>query len=107
MAVLSARVAEAELARGSTAGRPLFLNSCSSALEAAVWLSDVGPGDEVILPSFTFVSCANAVVRAGARPVFADIDPATLNIDPAAIARAITPRTRAVIVVHYAGARAT
>jgi dTDP-4-amino-4,6-dideoxygalactose transaminase len=81
----------------------LFLNSCSSALEAAVLLAGAGPGDEVILPSFTFVSCANAVVRAGARPVFADVDRTTLNIDPAAVARAVTPRTRAVMVVHYAG----
>ena len=83
----AARVAEAALATHLDGARPLFLNSCSSALEASVLLSGVGPGDEVVLPSFTFVSCANAVVRAGARPVFADLDPATLNIDPAAIAR--------------------
>ncbi len=99
----AARVAEAALATHLDGARPLFLNSCSSALEASVLLSGVGPGDEVVLPSFTFVSCANAVVRAGARPVFADLDPATLNIDPVAIERVITPRTRAVMVVHYAG----
>ena len=82
---------------------PLFLNSCTAALEAAVLLAGAGPGDEVILPSFTFVSCANAVVRAGARPVFADVDPATMNIDPQSIERCVTAATRAVMVVHYAG----
>lgn len=96
---------EIEAALGSVLGvpRPLLMNSCSSALEAAVLLSGVGPGDEVILPSFTFVSCANAVVRAGGRPVFVEVDPASCNIDPSAVARAVTPRTRAVMVVHYAG----
>ena len=94
---------EAALAVHLADHRPLFVNSCTSALEMAVRLSGAGHGDEVVLPSFTFVSCANAVVRAGARPVFADLDPATLNLDPASVARAITPRTRAVMVVHYAG----
>jgi dTDP-4-amino-4,6-dideoxygalactose transaminase len=96
---------EAEEALGGYlhGARPLLMNSCTSALEAAVSLAGIGAGDEVVLPSFTFVSCANAVVRAGARPVFADIDPETLNIDPAAVAAAITSRTRAIIVVHYAG----
>ena len=97
------RDAEDALARLLHGAQPLLMNSCTSALETAVSLAGAGPGDEVVLPSFTFVSCANAVVRAGATPVFADIDPATLNIDPEAIARAITLRTRAVIVVHYAG----
>lgn len=95
--------AEAALAGALDGARPLLMNSCTSALEAAVLLSGAGPGDEVLLPSFTFVSCGNAVVRAGARPVFVDIDADTLNIDPGAVARAITPRTRAIIVVHYAG----
>jgi dTDP-4-amino-4,6-dideoxygalactose transaminase len=94
---------EAALAAVLDGVRPLFLNSCTSALEAAVVLAGAGPGDDVVVPSFTFVSCGNAVVRAGARPVFADLDPATLNISPASIARVITPRTRAIIVVHYAG----
>jgi dTDP-4-amino-4,6-dideoxygalactose transaminase len=94
---------EALLSNVFDGARALLLNSCTSALETAVLLAGVRPGDEVILPSFTFVSCANAVVRAGARPVFADIQPLTLNIDPASIAAVITPRTRAVIVVHYAG----
>jgi dTDP-4-amino-4,6-dideoxygalactose transaminase len=66
-------------------------------------LLDIGPGDEVILPSFTFVSCANAFVLRGARPVFADIRPDTFNLDPEDVARKITARTRAIIVVHYAG----
>lgn len=83
--------------------RALLLNSCTAALETAVLLSQVGPGDEVILPSFTFVSCANAVLRAGGVPVFADIDSRTLNIDPADIERRLTSRTRAIMVVHYAG----
>jgi dTDP-4-amino-4,6-dideoxygalactose transaminase len=63
----------------------------------------IGPGDEVIMPSFTFVSSANAVVLRGARPVFAEITPETLNIDPEDIVRQITPRTRAIVPVHYAG----
>lgn len=69
----------------------------------AAILCELGPGDEVILPSFTFVSTANAVVLRGATPVFVDIDPDTLNIDPAAVAEAVTPRTRAIFAVHYAG----
>lgn len=94
---------ETQLAAALQVPRALLVNSCTSALEAAILLAGVMPGDDVILPSFTFVSCANAVVRAGARPVFADIDPVTFNIDPADVARRITPRTRALMVVHYAG----
>ncbi len=97
------RDVESDLASWLDDRRPLFLNSCTAALEAAVLLSGVTPGDEVILPSFTFVSCANAVVRAGARPVFAEVNAQTLNIDPADVARLVTPRTRAIMVVHYAG----
>src|SRR5579864_1983623 len=81
----------------------LLTPSCTSALEMAAMLCDLKPGDEVILPSFTFVSTANAVVRLGARPVFVDIRPDTLNMDEDAVARAVTPRTRAVFAVHYAG----
>ena len=66
-------------------------------------LADVGPGDEVIMPSYTFVSTANAFVLRGATPVFVDIRPDTLNIDEALIEAAITPRTRAIVPVHYAG----
>jgi len=81
----------------------LLTPSCTAALEMAAQLCDVGPGDEVILPSYTFVSTASAFVRLGAKPVFVDIRPDTLNIDDALIEQAITPRTRAICVVHYAG----
>jgi dTDP-4-amino-4,6-dideoxygalactose transaminase len=77
--------------------------SCTSALEMAMVLADIGPGDEVILPSFTFTSTANVVALYGAVPVFVDIDPRTMNIDPIAIEKAITPRTRVIMPVHYAG----
>src|SRR5262249_57771318 len=83
--------------------RVLMTPSCTSALELAVMLCDLEPGDEVILPSFTFVSSANAVVRAGGRPVFVDIRPDTLNLDETLLSRAITPKTRAIMPVHYAG----
>jgi dTDP-4-amino-4,6-dideoxygalactose transaminase len=81
----------------------LLTPSCTAALEMAALLLDLGPDDEVILPSFTFVSTANAFVRLGARPVFVDIRPDTLNLDPEAVDRAVTPRTRAIFPVHYAG----
>lgn len=81
----------------------LMTPSCTAALEMAAMLCDLGPGDEVIMPSFTFVSTANAVVRLGARPVFVDIRPDTLNIDDALIEDAITERTKAIFPVHYAG----
>jgi dTDP-4-amino-4,6-dideoxygalactose transaminase len=81
----------------------LAVNSCTAALEMAVRIAGLGAGDEVILPSFTFVSTANAVLNGGARPVFADIDPTTLCLDPADVERRITPRTRAILPVHYAG----
>jgi dTDP-4-amino-4,6-dideoxygalactose transaminase len=92
------------LLAGSTGARGvLAVNSCSAALEMAVEIAGLGPGDEVILPSFTFVSTANAVIKAGARPVFAEIHPVTLGLDPADVERRITPRTRAMLPVHYAG----
>jgi dTDP-4-amino-4,6-dideoxygalactose transaminase len=81
----------------------LLTTSCTKALEFAAMLCDIGPGDEVIMPSFTFVSTANAVVMRGGTPVFVDIRPDTLNIDEAAIEAAVTPRTKAIFVVHYAG----
>jgi dTDP-4-amino-4,6-dideoxygalactose transaminase len=83
--------------------RVLLTPSCTAALEMAALLCDLSPGDEVILPSFTFVSTASAVVRAGGRPVFVDIRPDTLNLDETLIEEAITPRTRAIFPVHYAG----
>ena len=97
------RQAEEALARVLAGTPALLVTSCTAALEASVLLSGAGPGDEILCPSYTFVSTANAVVRAGARPVFVDIDAATLNIDPDQVAPAIGPRTRAVMVVHYAG----
>jgi dTDP-4-amino-4,6-dideoxygalactose transaminase len=81
----------------------LLTTSCTHALEMSALLLDVGPGDEVIIPSFTFVSCANAFALRGARPVFADIRPDTLNIDESKIERLVSPRTKAILVVHYAG----
>jgi len=85
------------------ARRMLLTTSCTAALEMAALLCDLGPGDEVILPSYTFVSTANAVVLRGATPVFVDIRPDTLNIDERLIEAAITPRTRAIFPIHYAG----
>jgi dTDP-4-amino-4,6-dideoxygalactose transaminase len=83
--------------------RALLTTSCTHALEMAALLLDLEPGDDVIMPSFTFVSTANAVVLRGARPVFVDIRPDTLNLDEGQIEAAVTPRTRAIVVVHYAG----
>jgi dTDP-4-amino-4,6-dideoxygalactose transaminase len=81
----------------------LLTTSGTQAVELmALWM-DIRPGDEVIIPSFTFVSTANAFVLRGARPVFADIRPDTLNLDETHLERLITPRTRAIVVVHYAG----
>jgi len=81
----------------------LLTHSCTAALELAALLLDIEPGDEVIMPSFTFVSTANAVVLRRGVPVFVDIRPDTLNINEQLIERAITPRTRAIFPVHYAG----
>jgi dTDP-4-amino-4,6-dideoxygalactose transaminase len=93
-----------EMIKAKTGGRSALLtHSCTAALEMAAILSDLKPGDEVIMPSFTFVSTANAVVLRGATPVFVDIDPLTLNIDPEVVARAVTLKTRAITAVHYAG----
>jgi dTDP-4-amino-4,6-dideoxygalactose transaminase len=83
--------------------KALLTTSCTHALEMAALLLEIGPGDEVIVPSFTFVSTINAFVLRGARPVFADIRPDTLNLDECQLERLITPHTRAVVVVHYAG----
>lgn len=81
----------------------LLTTSCTDALEMAALLSDIHPGDEVILPSFTFVSTANAFLLRGARLIFADTLPDLPNIDPKEIEKRITPRTKAVVVVHYSG----
>jgi dTDP-4-amino-4,6-dideoxygalactose transaminase len=97
--VLCQRFIEGQL-RG---GRALLTHSCTAALEMAAILAEIGPGDEVIMPSWTFASTANAVVLRGAVPVFVDIRSDTLNIDESLIEAAITRRTKAISVVHYAG----
>jgi len=81
----------------------LLTHSCTAALEMAMILADIQPGDEVIMPSYTFVSTANAVVLRGGVPVFIDIRPDTLNLDETLIEQAITPKTKAIAPVHYAG----
>ena len=81
----------------------IAVNSCTSALQMALEIAGVGPGDEVIVPSFTFIATANSVVHTGARPVFADIDPRTYNIDPSAIETALTPKTKAIMTVDQVG----
>jgi dTDP-4-amino-4,6-dideoxygalactose transaminase len=83
--------------------KALLTHSCTAALEMSALLADVKPGDEVIMPSYTFVSTANAFVLRGAVPVFIDIRPDTLNIDETLIEAAITEHTRAIVPVHYAG----
>ena len=85
------------------APKVLLTTSCTHALEMTALLLDIQPGDEIILPSFTFVSSVNAYVLRGARPVFADIRPDTLNLDERQLADLVTPRTRAIMPVHYAG----
>jgi len=83
--------------------KTLLTTSCTHALEMAAILLDIQPGDEVIIPDFTFVSTVNAFVLRGARPVFLDVRPDTLNLDESKLETAITPRTKAVVPVHYAG----
>jgi dTDP-4-amino-4,6-dideoxygalactose transaminase len=84
-------------------GHVLLTGSCTHALELALLALGIGPGDEVICPSFTFVSTANAVLRCGAQPVFADIEELSLGLDPRDVERRLTPRTRALLPIHYAG----
>lgn len=83
--------------------KALLTHSCTAALEMAAILADIHPGDEIIMPSYTFVSTANAFVLRGGIPVFVDIRPDTLNIDETLIEASITPRTKAIVPVHYAG----
>jgi dTDP-4-amino-4,6-dideoxygalactose transaminase len=83
--------------------KPLVTTSCTHALEMAAMLLNLQDGDEVIIPSFTFVSTANAFVLRGAKPVFCDIRPDTLNLDETKLEALITPRTKAIVPVHYAG----
>jgi dTDP-4-amino-4,6-dideoxygalactose transaminase len=85
------------------APRVLLTSSCTHALEMAAMLIDIAPGDEIIVPSYTFVSTANAFISRGARPVFIEVREDTLNIDTTKLLALISPRTRAIIPVHYAG----
>lgn len=94
---------ETAFARAVSAGRAVAVNSGTAALHAAMYALGIGPGDEVIVPPMTFAATANAVLYQGGTPVFADVEPDTLLIDPAAVERKITPKTRAVIAVDYAG----
>lgn len=80
-----------------------MLNSCTAGLHVGLVTQGIGPGDEVIVPALTFAATANVVEHVGARPIFVDVEPDTLCIDPVAVERAITPRTKMVIPVHYAG----
>ena len=84
-------------------GEAISVNSATAGLHLALEALGIGPGDEVIVPTLTFTATAEVVRYLGADPVFVDVDPVTLNIDVAAIRAALTPRTRAIIPVHYAG----
>jgi len=95
--------AESTLESGLDVKRALLTTSCTHALEMSALLARVGPGDEVIVPSFTFVSTASAFMLFGATPIFVDVESTSLNIDPKLVERAITPRTKAICVVHYGG----
>ncbi|HKV08981.1 MAG TPA: dTDP-4-amino-4,6-dideoxygalactose transaminase [Thermoanaerobaculia bacterium] len=97
------RLSQAWLEERTGCNKALLTHSCTAALEMAAILAEIGPGDEVILPSYTFVSTANAFVLRGGVPVFVDIRPDTLNLDETKIEAAITSRTRAIVPVHYAG----
>jgi|tagenome__1003787_1003787.scaffolds.fasta_scaffold20983808_5 perosamine synthetase len=99
------RVREFEAAFAERVGAPdaVATSNCTTALQLALYVSGVGPGDEVIVPSLSFIATANAVWQNGATPVFADVEPRTFNLDPAAAERAITPRTKAIMPVHQLG----
>jgi dTDP-4-amino-4,6-dideoxygalactose transaminase len=94
---------EVRFAAAVSAPAALALNSCTAGLHTALVVSGIGPGDEVITTPLTFAATVNVIEHVGARPVLVDVEPHTLTIDPALIAAAITPRTRAIIPVHYAG----
>ncbi len=97
------RACEKEIEKSLGAKKVLLTNSGTDALELSALLCGIGPGDEVIMPSFTFVSTANAFCLRGASPVFVDISPHDLNVDPRAVEAAVTERTKAIVPVHYAG----
>ena len=97
------RICQEWLEKNLCCKKALLTHSCTAALEMAAILAEICTGDEVIMPAFTFVSTANAFALRGGVPVFVDIHPDTLNIDEALIEKAITPKTRAIVPVHYAG----
>jgi dTDP-4-amino-4,6-dideoxygalactose transaminase len=97
------RLFEARLKERLEAPALVAFNSCTAGLHVGLVVLGVGPGDEVIVPSLTFCATANVVEHVGAKPVLVDVLPDTLTLDPAAVARAITPRTKVIIPVHYAG----
>src|SRR5262245_31088033 len=94
---------EDEVAGYCGASHGVGCGSGTDAISLALHALEIGPGDEVILPAFTFFATAGCVARTGARPVFADIDPASFNLDPAAVEAKITSRTKAILVVHLFG----
>jgi dTDP-4-amino-4,6-dideoxygalactose transaminase len=94
---------EQRFAAYTGAPHAVAVNSCTAALHLALLAAGIGPGDEVVTTPLTFCATANTIVHVGATPVFADIDPITWNLDPAAAEAAVTPRTRAIVPVHYAG----
>ncbi len=98
-----ARRCQTEIERFCGSGKAYLTTSCTAALEMAAMLVNLGPGDEFIVPSYTFVASASAFMRTGARPVFVEVDEATMMIDLDDVRRRITPATRAIIPVHYAG----
>jgi len=94
---------EREFGRYVASPHAVALNSCTAALHLSLLASGVGPGDEVITTALTFCATVNAIIHAGATPVLADVDPVTMNIDPREVARKISPRTKALVPVHFAG----
>ena len=98
--------AESLIEQSMGSAKALLTTSCTHALEMSALLANLKPGDEVIVPAYTFVSTASAFMLYGAKPVFVDVQSDTLNIDPDLVEASITPRTRAICVVHYAGVAA-
>jgi dTDP-4-amino-4,6-dideoxygalactose transaminase len=97
------RRCQGALERSLGGGKVLLTTSCTDALELSALLLNIAPGDEVVVPAFTFVSTANAYMLRGARPVFVDIRPDTYNLDERALDAVLTPRTKAIVAVHYGG----
>ena len=97
------KACEEKISKATSARAALLTTSCTSAQDTAAILCDIKPGDEVIIPTYTFVSTVNSFALRGAKPVFCDVKPETLNIDESKIEELITPRTKAISPVHYAG----